>query len=179
MCDFFDAQNWFEVKEMSDGIFAIGEPLHPEHVRSYFVVGLDRAVLIDTGTGIGDIRAVVDALTSLPVSVINSHSHWDHIGGNWRFEQIAIHPEEARWLDDPSNTMALKVSSTGDQLRGPLPPGFVWEDLSILPSTARHFLHGGEVIDLGGLQLEVIHAPGHSPGLLDVSRPPARAATEY
>lgn len=166
MTDFFDTQQWFEVKEMAEGVFAIGEPLHPEHVRSYLISGHDRAVLIDTGTGIGDIRSVVERLTALPVSVVNSHAHWDHIGGNWRFGQIAIHPEEARWLRDPSNTIALQTSSTAELLRGPLPPGLAWEDLNIPPSVASDFLHGGEVIDLGGVCLEVLHLPGHSPGLL-------------
>ncbi len=166
MTEFFDAQQWFEVKEMADGVFAIGEPSHPEHVRSYLVCGRDRATLIDTGTGIGDIRAVVEQLTPLPVSVVNSHAHWDHIGGNWRFDQIAIHPDEARWLDDPSNTVALQASSTANLLGGPLPPGVAWEDLSIPSSMADSFLNGGGVIDLGGVQLDVLHLPGHSPGLL-------------
>ncbi|MGD9711058.1 MAG: MBL fold metallo-hydrolase [Thermomicrobiales bacterium] len=166
MTGFFDDQQWFVVKEMSEGIFAIAEPLHAEHVRSYLVVGAERGVLIDTGTGIGDIRSVVDRLTSLSVSVINSHSHWDHIGGNWRFDQIAIHPAEARWLDDPGNTIALQASSTEDQLRGALPPGVTWEGLCIPPSQPTSFLHGGEQLDLGGVTLEVIHAPGHAPGLL-------------
>lgn len=166
MIDFFDAQQWFVVNEMAAGVFVIGEPLHPEDVRSHLVVGQNRAVLIDTGTGIGNIRAVVDQLTALPVSVINSHAHWDHIGGNWRFSEIAIHPAEARWLDDPGNTPALRASSTVDRLAGPLPPGVAWEELDIPSSAPTSFLTGGEHIDLGGVVLEVIHAPGHAPGLL-------------
>lgn len=159
-------QQWFTVTEPATGVFAIAEPFHPEYVRSYLVTGIERAVLIDTGTGIGDIRAVAEHLTSLPVSVINSHAHWDHVGGNWQFSDIAIHPEEAPWLDDPDATESLKQSATPDQLTGPLPAGVDWESLQIRSSQATSFLTGGETLDLGQVELEVIHCPGHSPGLL-------------
>ncbi len=163
---FADSQRWFTVSEPLKDVFAIAEPLHPEHVRSYLVTGEERGVLIDTGTGIGDIRAIVEQLTDRPVSVITSHAHWDHIGGNWQFDEIAIHPAEASGLDTFWATEALRESSRPDQLMGPLPPGVIWEDLEIRPSKPTAFLHGGETIDLGGVALDVIHAPGHSPGLL-------------
>src|SRR5688572_30741691 len=91
-------QSWFEVWEIEPGVFAIEEPFHKERVKSYLVVGSGRAVLIDTGMGVGDISNVARSLTKLPVSVINSHAHWDHIGGNWRFSEIAIHRSEAAAL---------------------------------------------------------------------------------
>jgi glyoxylase-like metal-dependent hydrolase (beta-lactamase superfamily II) len=88
-------QGWFAVDEPSPGVFRIQEPLHNENVKSFLVVGADRAALIDTGMGVGDIRAVVESLTSLPVVVINSHAHWDHIGGNASFDEVWIHEAEA------------------------------------------------------------------------------------
>jgi glyoxylase-like metal-dependent hydrolase (beta-lactamase superfamily II) len=163
---FADAQQWFVVTQPASGIFAIREPLHPEDVRSYLVTGADRAILFDTGTGIGDIRAVVDRLTDLPVSVVNSHADWDHIGANWQFEHIAIHRLEAGRLGGSDATEQLRASSRPELLRGPLPPGVRWEELRIRPSRATTTLTGGELLSLGGRTLEAIHAPGHSPGLL-------------
>jgi glyoxylase-like metal-dependent hydrolase (beta-lactamase superfamily II) len=157
-------QGWFEVAEVEPGIFRIAEPLHDENVKSHLVVGTDRAMLIDTGMGIGDLRVVVDALTDRPIAVVNSHAHWDHIGANWRFADISIHRDEADRLPRGVGSERLRRAFADQYLRGPLPPGTDPDSLTILPSRATTLLDGGETIDLGGRRLEVIHAPGHSPG---------------
>lgn len=166
-------QEWFEVEELESGVWSIFEPFHAEQVRSYLMVGQREAALIDTGMGIGDIRAVVATLTSRPVRVINSHAHWDHIGGNARFDRIAIHAAEAGRLDEGVPAERLRRAFALDQLRGPLPEGYLPGSFTIAPSPPTELLQGGESIDLGGVILEVIHAPGHSPGgivLLDRER---------
>ncbi len=76
---------WFEVYKVVPGVFAIYEPHQAEEVISYLIVGNKQALLVDTGTGIGDIRKVTSKLTSRPVVVLNSHTHNDHVGGNWEF----------------------------------------------------------------------------------------------
>lgn len=157
-------QGWFDVEEVEPGIFRIDEPLHFEWVKSYLIVGRERAALIDTGTGVGDIRAVVEDCTSLPVRLINSHGHWDHIGGNIRFDDIAIHDSEARKLEQGVSRERMRGNFAPRFLTGPLPDGVDPDDLAIPPSTATTLLHGGETIDLGGVTLRVIHVPGHSPG---------------
>ena len=88
-------QEWFEVWEAEPGVFVIEEPLHAERVKSYLIVGDERAALIDTGMGVGNIAAVIDDLTDKPVTVLLSHAHWDHIGGNTGFHDLRIHPAEA------------------------------------------------------------------------------------
>lgn len=157
-------QDWFEVREVETGVFLIGEPLHEENVKSYLVAGTERAVLIDTGMGIGDIKAVAEALTSLPIDVVNSHAHWDHVGGNWRFQRIACHRAEADDLTRGIDPARLQWFLADEHMRGPFPPGFAREGFVIPPSQATTILDGGETIDLGGRTLEVIHLPGHSPG---------------
>ena len=157
-------QDWFDVRELQPGIISIREPLHDEDVRSYLVIGTERAILIDTGMGIGNIKEVVESLTSLPVSVLNSHSHWDHIGGNWRFNDILIHEAEADELPIDYPVDRYRSAFDPGLLRGPLPPGVSRESLILMPSRATTVLHGGERIDLGVRTLEIIHAPGHSPG---------------
>jgi glyoxylase-like metal-dependent hydrolase (beta-lactamase superfamily II) len=157
-------QDWFAVAEVEPGIFRIGEPLHQEDVKSHLVVGVDRAILIDTGMGVGDLRALVEQLTDLPVSVVNSHAHWDHVGANWRFDDISIHRAEADRLARGVDPQRLRRAFADEYLRGPLPPGIDRKSIAIPPSAATTLLDGGEVIDLGNRRLEVIHAPGHSPG---------------
>ena len=157
-------QDWFEVWEAEPGVHVIAEPFHFERVRSYLIEGADRAVLLDTGMGIGDIKAIVDELTDLPVTVLNSRAHWDHIGGNWRFDQIMIHEAEAEDLSKsrPGGTIAHWF--TDDLLSGPLPEGVTPENIEIKASHATTLLKGGEAIDLGGRVLEIVHTPGHSLG---------------
>src|ERR1700754_2421708 len=79
---------WFEVYEPAQGVFAIYEPHQAEETISYLIVGEKRALLFDTGMGISDIRKVTGDLTRLPIIVLNSHTHDDHVGGNWQFETV-------------------------------------------------------------------------------------------
>ena len=163
-------QDWFEVRRPKPGIFVIVEPLHVEQVKSALVVGDERAVLIDTGMGVGDIRALVACLTDLPLSVVNSHAHWDHIGGNHLFVgdvDILIHQAEAPDLERGVPNIGphgLREAFAPEHLLGPLPPSFDPTAVAFPPTSATRVLHGGETLDLGGRTLHVLHAPGHSPG---------------
>src|SRR3984885_13702933 len=82
------SDNWFEVYKIRPGVFAIYEPHQLEEIISYLILGSDKALLFDTGMGISNIQAVVAGLTKLPVSVVNSHTHNDHVGDNWRFSDV-------------------------------------------------------------------------------------------
>jgi glyoxylase-like metal-dependent hydrolase (beta-lactamase superfamily II) len=166
-------QGWFDVSTVAEAVWAIQEPRQAEEVYSYLIEGRDRAVLIDTGTGAGDIAALARELTNRPISVINSHAHWDHVGGNWQFADIAIHRLEAERLPLGVPNTRLFREFGPDSVKGHLPQGFDRETFAIPPSRATTLLSGGERIDLGGRVLDVIHAPGHSPGgivLLDAER---------
>src|SRR6478609_11483986 len=129
-------QEWFDLLPVLPGITIIAEPLHKERVQSFLIEGNDRAILLDTGMGVGDIRAVAESLTSLPLSVVNSHAHWDHVGGNWRFDDIAIHRAEADALESGVMNSRMVTWFTPNHLTGPLPAYVDLETLSIAPSSA-------------------------------------------
>src|ERR1700741_5318401 len=84
----FVHEPWFEVYKIQAGVFAIYEPHQAEETISYLIVGTKQAVLFDTGMGIGDIHSLVSRMTSRPIVVLNSHTHNDHVGGNWQFPFI-------------------------------------------------------------------------------------------
>lgn len=160
---------WFRVERLATGVFVIEEPLHAERVKSHLIVGRDRAVLVDTGMGVGRIDAVVAELTDLPLTVVTSHAHWDHIGGNGRFVgrvELLAHELEAAKLASGLPNDRLRGQFAPEHLRGPLPDGFAATTVAYPPSPPDRLLRGGEAIDLGGRTIEVLHAPGHAPGLL-------------
>jgi glyoxylase-like metal-dependent hydrolase (beta-lactamase superfamily II) len=79
---------WFEIYKVNEGVFAILELGHTEEAISYLILGSERAVLLDTGMGIANLRAEVERLTDLPVVVVVSHGHYDHVGDNHRFSEV-------------------------------------------------------------------------------------------
>lgn len=160
------SQEWFEVYKLLDGTYAIYEPYQFEEAICYLVIGKEKAVVIDTGTGIGDLNKVISELTHIPVSVVNTHGHWDHIGNNYQFEEIACfnNADCISRLRTRVENSSLQSSITGDSIWKPLPAGFnasTWEIPAVEPTV---LLEEGDLIDLGDRTLEVIHTPGHSPG---------------
>ena len=155
---------WFDVRETEPGIFIIEEPLHVERVKSHLIVGDDRAILLDTGMGVANIRDVIQHLTDRPVTVVASHAHWDHVGGNHLFEEIWIHPAEADDLARGFPNERMRGWFGPGSLTGPLPDDVDLDTLAIQPSKATGLLDEGQTFDLGSRVLEVLHCPGHSPG---------------
>jgi glyoxylase-like metal-dependent hydrolase (beta-lactamase superfamily II) len=159
-------QDWFDVYELAEGTYALYEPNQFEEAISYLALGSERGVLIDAGTGIGDIRQVVEQLTELPVSALLTHEHYDHIGGAYRFEEIIASSDPAglERLKAGRDNASLQQYLTEEYLWKELPDGFdaaTWTIPSIEPA---RLLEEGDTIDLGGRVLEVIETPGHSPG---------------
>ena len=112
---------WFEVYKVAPGIFAIYEPHQAEEVISYLIVGNKQAVLFDTGMGISDIRKVTTKLTSRPVVVLNSHTHDDHVGGNWQFTFVYGMDTDFTRTNAKGSREDAQAEIAPDQLCGELP----------------------------------------------------------
>ena len=143
-------QEWFRVWEDRPGIWVIEEPVHSEVVKSYLVLGNEQAALIDTGMGVGDLRALVNDLTALPVVVLQSHAHNDHIGSTWQFNDVRIHQSEADDLATGQSAERLRNWFLPEEMSGPLPSCFNPEGYLIPGMTPTALLADGDVIDLGG-----------------------------
>lgn len=155
---------WFTVEELDNDSYIISEYNHWEETHCYLLLGTNKAVLIDTGLGVSNIRDVIDKLTQLPISVITTHAHWDHIGGHHLFEDISIHALEADWL---SNQFPLPLQVVkSNLLKEPcqFPQYFNIDTYQIYQGLPTTILNDGNVIDLGNRKLQVFHTPGHSPG---------------
>jgi glyoxylase-like metal-dependent hydrolase (beta-lactamase superfamily II) len=158
------SEDWFDVYRIDDDIFAIYEPGQFEEVISFLITGDSFALMFDTGLGIGNIRRVVDQLTDLDVVVLNSHTHYDHIGGNHLFDTIygtGLDYTAERSKGSPPEAVA-------DFLREgwvwkPLPPSFDVADFRSRAFEIDRIVTEGEVIDVGGRRLEILFTPGHAP----------------
>jgi len=156
---------WFEIYKIRPGTFAIYEPGQFEETISFLILGAERALLFDTGIGVGDIKAVVTQLTDLPVTVVNSHAHYDHIGGNHQFKDIlCLNTDYGRKRQKglPKNEAAEFIQPAWLGYKD-LPANFNRNTYSIKPYKISGPVTDGDVIDLGGRSLKVIHLPGHSP----------------
>src|SRR5258705_2186837 len=111
------AEAWFAVREVEPGIHLISEP---GHVNSWLITGSAEALLFDTGIGISDIKAVVSELTDRPLRVVNSHHHFDHIGGNTLFSGGAIHESGADLVQQEIPAEWLEADM--EYVTGKLPP---------------------------------------------------------
>ena len=162
--------HWFEIYKLNDLTYAFLEPNHWEEVISYLIIGKTRAVLFDAGMGIADIHAEVTTITSLPTIVINSHSHYDHIGGNHQFNDIWSFRndfENDRIERGYSNSECRKYMTEESYINLPSTV-----DLSTFFIPGIHitkYLHHKETIDLGGRVLTVHSTPGETPGAISLS----------
>lgn len=118
--------------------------IEEEQVRCFLLVGSKRALLIDSGLEIDNVREIVEEITPLPIILVNTHTDPDHINCNAQFEEVHMHPSEYSFYNLSQNrTEGLKA---------------LWD---------------GQIIDLGNRTFEVILTPGHTPGsitLLDESK---------
>jgi hydroxyacylglutathione hydrolase len=145
--------DYFAVEDLGEGTFAIGEPRYYQQNYSYLIVGTARAVLFDSGSGTRDISGIVGRLTRLPVTVIESHLHFDHLGGVGPFEHVAM-------LDLPETRADLSGSLFRPRRYEYM--GFV--DHRAAPSfPVREWLEPKSTIDLGDRSLLVLSTPGHTP----------------
>lgn len=127
----------------------------------YLVCGNKKAALIDTVNGLENLKDVVREITDLPLMVINTHGHCDHVYGNVFFEEAYIHPEDVAVHDahfelrrnTPAH-MAKIYGATEEEFKF-----FVNADACRLNPIKE-----GEIVDLGGVTLEVIRVEGHTHG---------------
>lgn len=153
----------------------------------WLIAGSERALLVDTGMGFVPLRPVVESITNRPVVVVNSHYHFDHVGGNHEFGDVRIHAAGVTPLSIPPlrADLAAYLAHTDRALRAadsvraadrdylhlfdvdsepvPLPAAFDRTQWSVHPPTPTATISDDEVIDLGNRTVRVLHTPGHTP----------------
>lgn len=148
----------YRVFELDAHTWRIEEYDETSSVYLFLLEGEQSALLLDTGLGQIDLRGLVARLTKLPVWVLNTHAHFDHIGGNGLFERVMIPRADQQMYRLHTSP---KLLAQFPQYHFPAPcPQIDW-------------IEGNESITLGGRELKLIPTPGHTPGaiaLLDTER---------
>ena len=174
---------WFDAVEVEQGIHVITEPdVHALILANVWLIsGRDRDLLVDTGNGIAPLLAFVDALRDdpgKPLVAFATHSHMDHAGGLWEFDERIAHPADAAEIEHPvpllhgsdvwpavADAMAQEGFPVTDLLVSAAPSA-EWDPDSFLQSgaTLTRLVSEGDVVDLGDRAFSVLSLPGHTPG---------------
>jgi hydroxyacylglutathione hydrolase len=157
----------YPYKEIAPNTYEIGEF---DCASMFLLIGDEKAMLIDTGIGIGDLKGFLRTLTDKPLMVVYTHDHADHIGGAGAFEQGYIHPND---MPDFARGGGIGLSVEGrsgyvryisEREKGQYPYNLA-EDISEWGPCPQLFpLEDEQVIDLGGRKVTVYACPGHTAG---------------
>ena len=145
--------DWYAVEAIDDLTFAINEPQSSQYNTSYLIIGDERAIMFDAGSGerpagSQSMRAVAERYTTKPITLLLSHFHYDHIYDATAFDGVTLvdHPDIRANITNGMFTIGPWESLDAQ-----------WHSLKVDAMTAD-----GDEIDLGGRKLEVLNLPGHT-----------------
>lgn len=147
----------FTIERLSGVLFKVVEADRFGQLPFFFViVGPARIAVIDTGTGSsGDVRALLDKHINpgkLPYCIINTHNHYDHVGGNGFFGSDTM-----ICMGDRHKVYSRNLSVTS------LAGGVGW---TVRPFEVTRWLGDGDTIEVddgdSAFTLQALHIPGHA-----------------
>ena len=119
----------------------------------YVLCGKEKALIIDSANGQENLKAIVRTLTDLPLMVVNTHGHVDHVCGNAYFDEAYVHEDDM--------ALCLEHMAYNNE---------EYEKQCVVPPPMKT-IAVGDVIHLGGIDVEVVSLKGHtagSIGLIDI-----------
>ena len=162
MASVYSDPDWFKVKEIENDVFIIEET---GYVQSYLINGETNSLLIDTGMGFQNIQVAIESIAKGPVTVVNTHWHFDHIGGNALFDHIGIADCEIKFIEHGvSNEALLGILGLDSENSLTLPKGFIPENYQIEGAKASFSIKDGDIFNVGKRKVEAIATPGHTRG---------------
>lgn len=162
------------------------ERIHPRITRiwdvsrtaMYLIEGSESAVLVDTGVGVGSLKAVVESVTTKPITVLLTHGHVDHAMGAGEFDKVYLNSADLTVYAIHSMMPVRQGYVSGAAMSGADPAMLAKvQESDYLPSKAAEeflSLEPGMVLQLGEVSVQVLAAPGHTPGSVAVLIPEER-----
>lgn len=150
---------YFGIQKYSDILYQFKDPLG---VLSTLIIGSNKALLIDTCYGIGDLNKAVREITNKELIVVASHGHMDHTGGNYQFPEVLIHKDDVE-LCIKHNTIDFRKKNIKHAINK-LPSYFNEKEYLEKREGNLKIINLPLTIDLGNITFEVIEIPGHTKG---------------
>jgi glyoxylase-like metal-dependent hydrolase (beta-lactamase superfamily II) len=169
------------IEEVQPRIYRIPSILGLRRFAQWLVVGDERLLLVDSGIDGTIAEHVVPALAELGrrpeeiTDVVISHADVDHYGGDAELRRMAPQARiratenDRRWLESWAVISRERYGWYRDHGLDYDDATWTWLERAAGPDTALDgTVEDGEVIDLGGIEVEVAALPGHSPGHIGV-----------
>ena len=167
--------------ELSPGLHRIECPIGPRYVAIYVIVGSKYTLLVDTGFDDSIRTTVVNYFKEKKLSldavkyVINTHSDYDHTGGNKAVRELMPNAlicagERDRAMIENLNSMFSDRYNEFEKDHG-FPESKEAKDFIMTVAFETNVdigFAGNERIDLGGRYVEILHTPGHSWGHVSI-----------
>ncbi|MCC8101610.1 MAG: MBL fold metallo-hydrolase [Clostridiales bacterium] len=144
----------------------------------YLIVGQEKALLFDTGYGFTEWRHLITEVTDLPLYVVCSHGHDDHVLGCFQFEEAYIAEEDYDLCVSNDNPGQKEKQILSRRQKTPDIDELVDRDAYFRTSfdgCTFKFVKDGDVFDLGGITLQVYAMPGHTKGSIALYCPEKKA----
>lgn len=155
---------WFDIEKINEKSYIISENKHYEETNIYYLIGENYNLCIDTGIGLNRIKPLLKEIDDKDIKVINSHSHWDHIGNNYEFKTVFLHNKTKKMLSTGGYHSLEKVKKevVKNVDKKYIPNNFNIDDYKLYNGENSILIEENQVLDLGNRQLEVIYTPGHT-----------------
>lgn len=148
------------------------------HTACYLIEGAQAAVLVDTGVGVGSLKSEIEALTAKPVTVLLTHGHVDHAMGAAEFDRVFMNLADLDVMKIHGQMAVRTQYVNGAGMLGGDPAvirGISQADyLPVIQPERLQPLEDGAQFPLGGLTVQVLSCPGHTPGSMVMLIPELR-----
>lgn len=165
-----------DVAKIDETTYRFTEKLLGVPVYMYLLLGTDRALLIDTGYGFTDVPSAIRQITSLSLTVVNTHGHMDHVHGNHLYPEVYLSEKDEKCFGRHTDSIYLK-NLLADMLKeNHLPPfimklpGFrniVRQVATTYPSVHKP-LPEAMCFELGNRRVTILETPGHTVGSISL-----------
>ena len=170
-----DKTNIVELKKVNDRMYILDEV---NTIYMYLFVGDEKALLFDAGYGFTDFRPLLKQATNLPVTVVCSHGHDDHVLGCCLFDTAYISEKDIELCLKNDNTVQREKQILSRRGSTPGIDDIVDKEYyyrTTLKNCEFKFVKEGDVFDLGGLHIEIYGIPGHTKGSIAAYCPELKA----